>query len=182
LGYRPFLCSSFLCVEVLTQRFRATHPAFYRSAADDEFTNDWNHDSFNKIRFRPRIFRDIREADTSTTLLGHRSTLPFFIAPAAMAKLAHPDGELALCRAAGKAGIIQGVCSCSTTHSFLSLSTLLTVGFLFSSFVSRVRQLRTRMKMSQRQGFRVKFCFIKYVSERFSLARRGGKNPDQVNS
>jgi L-lactate dehydrogenase (cytochrome) len=97
--------------------------AFYRSAADDELTNDWNHESFNKLRFRPRVFRDVKEVDTSTTILGHRSSTPFFIAPAALAKLATPDGELALSRAAAKAGIIQAV---GFRNSFLFRKHLLT--------------------------------------------------------
>jgi L-lactate dehydrogenase (cytochrome) len=37
------------------------------------------------------------------------SSLPIFIAPAALARLGHPDGEMNLVRAAGKAGILQGV-------------------------------------------------------------------------
>jgi isopentenyl diphosphate isomerase/L-lactate dehydrogenase-like FMN-dependent dehydrogenase len=36
-------------------------------------------------------------------------TLPIYVAPAAMAKLGHPLGEINITRAAGKAGIIQGV-------------------------------------------------------------------------
>ena len=38
------------------------------------------------------------------------SSLPIFISPAALARLGHPDGEMNLVRAAGKAGILQGVC------------------------------------------------------------------------
>lgn len=37
------------------------------------------------------------------------SSLPIFISPAALARLGHPDGEINLVRAAGKAGILQGV-------------------------------------------------------------------------
>ena len=42
-------------------------------------------------------------------MLGVKSTLPFFICPAALAGLGHPEGEVNLTRAAGKMGIIQGV-------------------------------------------------------------------------
>jgi len=37
------------------------------------------------------------------------SSLPIFVSPAALARLGHPDGELNLVRAAGKAGILQGI-------------------------------------------------------------------------
>lgn len=37
------------------------------------------------------------------------SSLPIFIAPAALARLGHPDGEKNLVRAAGRTGILQSV-------------------------------------------------------------------------
>ena len=40
---------------------------------------------------------------------GLESSLPIFIAPAALARLGHPDGEMNLVRAAGSEGILQGV-------------------------------------------------------------------------
>ena len=42
-------------------------------------------------------------------MLGHHVTLPIYIAPAAMAKLGHPLGEVNLTRGAGECGIVQGV-------------------------------------------------------------------------
>lgn len=40
---------------------------------------------------------------------GLASSLPIFIAPAALARLGHPDGEMNLVRAAGSERILQGV-------------------------------------------------------------------------
>lgn len=42
-------------------------------------------------------------------MLGHYVSLPVYIAPAAMAKLGHPLGEVNLTRGAGECGIVQGV-------------------------------------------------------------------------
>lgn len=42
-------------------------------------------------------------------MLGLPTTLPIWIAPAALARLGHPDGEMNLTRAAGAEGILQGV-------------------------------------------------------------------------
>ncbi|KAM0791473.1 hypothetical protein ACM66B_005926 [Microbotryomycetes sp. NB124-2] len=78
--------------------------AYYASAADDERTKNWNHDSFAKVRFRPRVLRDVTNADLSRTILGFKSSLPFFIAPAAMGRLAHPDGEKNFARVAAARG------------------------------------------------------------------------------
>jgi L-lactate dehydrogenase (cytochrome) len=42
-------------------------------------------------------------------MLGMPCTIPIFIAPAALARLGHPDGEMNLTRAAAAGGILQGV-------------------------------------------------------------------------
>lgn len=47
--------------------------------------------------------------DTSTTICGSNSTLPIFVSPAAMARLAHPTGEAGIAEACGKQGVIQCV-------------------------------------------------------------------------
>lgn len=58
---------------------------------------------------KPRVLRNVSDTDQTRSILGHKSSAPFFISPAAMARLVHKDGELALARAAGEEGIIQCV-------------------------------------------------------------------------
>lgn len=70
-----------------------------------------NGSVYQKVLFRPRVLRKVRDADASTELMGCPSSLPIYIAPAAMAKLGHPDGELNLTRGAGSTGIIQAISS-----------------------------------------------------------------------
>jgi L-lactate dehydrogenase (cytochrome) len=84
--------------------------AFYSSAATNLVTRDANRSMFDRIWFRPRLLRNIRNIDTRTKILGQDVTMPFFVSPAAMARLAHPDGELALARGCEKFGIAQCVC------------------------------------------------------------------------
>lgn len=72
-----------------------------------------NGTAYQRVLFRPRVLRKVSEADASTELLGCPSSIPVFIAPAAMAKLGHPLGEINLTRGAGATGIIQGVSSLS---------------------------------------------------------------------
>ncbi|BGP02360.1 hypothetical protein NBRC10513v2_006008 [Rhodotorula toruloides] len=74
--------------------------AYYRSAADDERTHNWNRESFYSVRLRPRVLRDVTTVDLSASILGHTSSLPIYISPAAMGRLAHPDGEKCLARVA----------------------------------------------------------------------------------
>ena len=51
----------------------------------------------------------VSQVSTASTVLGLPTSLPVFIAPAALARLGHPDGEMNLVRAAGRTGILQGV-------------------------------------------------------------------------
>ncbi|KAI0787170.1 FMN-dependent dehydrogenase-domain-containing protein [Irpex lacteus] len=91
--------------------------AYYRSTGDDEYTYWENFESFKRFWFRPRVLHKISQISTSTTMFGGlESSLPIFIAPAALARLGHPDGEMNLTRAAGSEGILQGIsnnASCS---------------------------------------------------------------------
>lgn len=84
--------------------------AFYSSAATDLNTHHQNKALLRRVMVQPRILRDVSKAHYSCSILGCPSSAPFFISPAAMARLAHPDGEQALARAAGAEGIIQSVC------------------------------------------------------------------------
>ncbi|KAK9468640.1 FMN-dependent dehydrogenase-domain-containing protein [Lipomyces arxii] len=83
--------------------------AYYASAADDSYSKGYNAKAFRKVLFRPRVLIDITKADTTSSILGVKTTLPVFVCPAALARLAHPDGEKAIARAAGKQGIVQMV-------------------------------------------------------------------------
>ncbi|KAK7054135.1 FMN-dependent dehydrogenase-domain-containing protein [Favolaschia claudopus] len=90
--------------------------AYYSSASDDEMTLRENHAAYHRIWFRPRILRDVTNVDWSTTILGHKSSMPVYISATALGKLGHPDGELNLTRAAAKHNIIQMIptlASCS---------------------------------------------------------------------
>lgn len=87
--------------------------AFYSSAANDLLTRDANKACFDRVWFRPRVLRNVRNVDTRTRMLGVDCGLPLFVSPAAMAKLIHPDGECAIARACESGGIMQGVCTSS---------------------------------------------------------------------
>ena len=83
--------------------------AFYSSAATDLVTHHENQEFYKRIMFRPRVMRDVTKCNTKRSILGFKTDAPFFISPAAMARLAHPDGELALTRGCASEGLIQCV-------------------------------------------------------------------------
>ncbi|KAI1213986.1 FMN-dependent dehydrogenase-domain-containing protein [Annulohypoxylon truncatum] len=93
--------------EVATKRMPEKAWAYYYSASDDQITKSFNNAVYKEILLRPRVFVDCTNCDTSTSLLGHRVGLPIFVAPAAMARLGHPDGEAGIARACARFGALQ---------------------------------------------------------------------------
>ena len=73
--------------------------------AEDELTLDRNVRAFREAVFRPRVLRGLGALDTATTLLGRPLTFPLVLAPTGFTRIADPAGELAVVRAAGRAGI-----------------------------------------------------------------------------
>ncbi|PSN66959.1 hypothetical protein BS50DRAFT_573747 [Corynespora cassiicola Philippines] len=90
--------------------------AYYSSGADDEITMRENHSAFHKIWFRPRILVDVENVDTSTTMLGSKVNMPYYVTATALGKLGNPEGEVILTRGAKKHNVIQMIptlASCS---------------------------------------------------------------------
>ena len=89
--------------------------AFVAGGAADELTIKWNREKYRDIRLRQRVLNDLSGLDCSTTLLGHRLSMPILLAPTANHRLVHPDGELATARGAGMAGATMVLSSGANT-------------------------------------------------------------------
>jgi L-lactate dehydrogenase (cytochrome) len=57
------------------------------------------------------MLRPINNISLSTTILGTKYSAPFFICPAGGGKLAHPEGETLMTKAAGKHDVLHWVCN-----------------------------------------------------------------------
>jgi L-lactate dehydrogenase (cytochrome) len=82
--------------------------------AEDERTLRANRDDFGRITFAPRILRGTGEVDTSTTLLGRPLSMPLVLAPTGFTRIADPQGELAVARAAARANVPYTLSTMST--------------------------------------------------------------------
>lgn len=80
--------------------------AYYSSGAEDEISLSDTRRIFNRIAFRPRILRNVDAVSTTTSILGHHSTLPIYISPTGLGRYAHRDAEKVLASVAGQEGII----------------------------------------------------------------------------
>ncbi|KAI9916663.1 hypothetical protein PsorP6_017903 [Peronosclerospora sorghi] len=88
---------------------------YYASGADDMVTLKENREAFKRLVLHPRVLRDVSHMNISTTLLGHRISSPICVAPSAMHRMAHPDGEIASTSAAAKADTCYILSTMSTT-------------------------------------------------------------------
>ncbi|KAK3709853.1 hypothetical protein LTR37_010683 [Vermiconidia calcicola] len=110
-------CFNLMDFEAVARRvMKKTAWAYYSSGADDEMTLRENHSAFHKIWFRPRVLVDVKDVDFSTTMLGTKVSIPFYVTATALGKLGHPEGEVVLTKGAHKHNVLQMIptlASCS---------------------------------------------------------------------
>lgn len=84
-------------------------------AAEGELSLSRARQAFEDIEFHPSILRDVSTVDTTTTILGGTSAMPFGIAPTGFTRLMQTEGEIAGAGAAGAAGIPFTLSTLGTT-------------------------------------------------------------------
>ena len=82
--------------------------------ADDEVSLRRNTAALDEVDLVPNILRGVEEVDLSTTVLGQKLDLPFYLSPTALQRLFHHQGERAVAAAAAKHGTLFGVSSLGT--------------------------------------------------------------------
>jgi isopentenyl diphosphate isomerase/L-lactate dehydrogenase-like FMN-dependent dehydrogenase len=97
------------------EKLDANAHAYYAGGAGDEVTLRDNLAAFERRKLRPRVLVDVETVTTKTTVLGTEVALPVLIAPLAMQRMAHPDGEEATARAAAAAGTVMCLSSAATS-------------------------------------------------------------------
>ena len=88
--------------------------AYYEGAAADEVTLRDNQAAFERWRIVPRMMVPIDGRDASVEVLGRRWPQPVAIAPMALQRLGHPDGEVAVARAARPRGLTYLLSTCAS--------------------------------------------------------------------
>lgn len=84
-------------------------------AAEGELSLKRARQAFEDIEFHPMVLRDVSTVDTSCTIFGGSSALPFGIAPTGFTRLMQTEGEIAGASAAGAAGIPFTLSTLGTT-------------------------------------------------------------------
>ncbi|HEY9524806.1 MAG TPA: lactate 2-monooxygenase [Thermopolyspora sp.] len=99
-------------------RERLTPQAFgyVAGSAGTESTAKANRDAFERLRIVPRMLRDVAARDLTVSLFGHTLPAPVLLGPIGVLTIVHPEGELAVARAAAAHGVPM-VLSTAAAHS-----------------------------------------------------------------
>lgn len=102
--------------EALAQELLDPGPhGYFAGGAGDERTLRANTAAWGEHRLLPRVLVDVGHVSTATTVLGTPVSMPVLVAPVALQKMAHPDGESGMARAAAAAGTIMTLSTIATS-------------------------------------------------------------------
>jgi isopentenyl diphosphate isomerase/L-lactate dehydrogenase-like FMN-dependent dehydrogenase len=89
---------------------------YVAGGAGAELTMEANLYAFERWQIVPRMLRDVSDRDLSTTLLGTAMSAPILLAPVGVQAIVHPEGELAVTRAAAAHGL-TAILSTAASHT-----------------------------------------------------------------
>ena len=135
---------------------------YYSTGADDEICLRENRAVFSRVRLRPRIMVNVEKIDTSTTICGCQTSLPLYLSATALGRLAHPDGEVAITRAAAKSNIIYMLPTLSSCSLDEMLNARSPDQIVFSQLYVNCDRTRTRDYVDElrRRGVRALFVTV----------------------
>ena len=85
------------------------------TGVDDEVTLRANREGFRKFQLRPRRLVDVSKIDMTTEILGTIYDSPIVVAPTGSNRAFHPDGEIAVAKAARAWNHLQILSTVATT-------------------------------------------------------------------
>ena len=91
---------------VASERIPAPTNAFIQGGAGEERSLADNRKAFDAAFLLPRVLVDVSNRSTSVSILGADLSTPVIVAPSAMHKMVHRDGEVATVRGAAAAGAL----------------------------------------------------------------------------
>src|SRR5271157_201486 len=100
---------------VMRQNVPPAHFGYMASGIDDEVTLRANREGFLKFQLRPRRLVDVSKVDMSTDIFGTKYDSPIAIAPTGGNRSFHPDGEIAVSKAAKAGNHLQILSTAAST-------------------------------------------------------------------
>lgn len=122
--------------------------------ADDEWSLKNNHSAFNKYQLMPNQLADVSNVDISTTVLGCKLAMPFFLSPTGMSRLFHHDKEFAVAKAAEKLGTLYSLSTMATT-SIEDIAKTISSDKMFQIYIFKDRELtKEYVKRAKASGYK----------------------------
>ncbi len=91
------------------------HWGYMSSGVDDDLTQKANRDGFKKFDLRPHRLGGVENPEMKVEVFGQTWETPIFICPVGGHKMFHPEGEVAVARAAKAKKTVQILSSASST-------------------------------------------------------------------
>ena len=88
---------------------------YVAGAAERETAIARSTDAFDSVVFHPRVLRDVANVETGTTILGAPASFPVVLGPTGFTRMMRTEGEPAVARPAGRAGIPYTLSTMGTT-------------------------------------------------------------------
>lgn len=105
-GVPPELPTDLTALERLAgERIAPAVYGYVAGAAGTGSTARANREAFERRRLVPRVLRGVAGRDLSVRLLGQTLPVPVLLAPIGVSTIMHPDGDLAVARAAAAQGV-----------------------------------------------------------------------------
>ncbi|HEU5142596.1 MAG TPA: alpha-hydroxy acid oxidase, partial [Solirubrobacterales bacterium] len=89
---------------------------YFAGGAGDEVTLRENVAAWGRWRLRPRMLAGYAQWEAGAKVLGAEVSMPVLVAPVAYQRLVHPQGELAMARAAAAAGTVMCLSTLATSR------------------------------------------------------------------
>jgi len=91
------------------------HWGYMASGVDDDATLRANREGFTHFKLRPRRLVDVSKVDLKTEVFGTVWDSPIFLCPIGGQKMFHPEGEVAVAKAAGAKNVVQVLSTATST-------------------------------------------------------------------
>src|SRR5690349_17906779 len=91
------------------------HFGYLATGVDDDGTVRANRDGYSRIQIRARRLVDVEKIDLSQSIFGLQWNTPIVLSPIGSQKAFHPDGELAVARAAKSKGHLMLLSTAATS-------------------------------------------------------------------
>lgn len=145
-------CYSIFDLRALARR-RLPGPLFHYldGAAESELTAQRNTAAFDEEKLLPRCLVDVTAVTTATRVLGQDIEWPVICSPTGASRFFHPEGELAVARAAARSGTLYSL-SIAGTSSLEDVAAASGFAKMFQLYVLKdrgvVRELIARCKQA----------------------------------